>query len=118
VNALRNPIERLSARLDGVSPAASVPALSFGRSQGWNERGIAPCAGAVAVALPAGSEKTHPGMSISANLIDRYRFMVHAIVLGKGRLLFQEDSSAKLLTLVETKSFKSGIVIIELEPAK
>jgi dihydrofolate reductase len=53
-----------------------------------------------------------------ANLIDRYRFMVHPIVLGKGARLFEEGSSEQVLTLVETKSFKSGIVIAEYEPKR
>jgi dihydrofolate reductase len=49
------------------------------------------------------------------NLIDRYRFMVHPIVLGKGARLFVEGTSQTVLTLVETKGFKSGIVIMEYE---
>ena len=49
------------------------------------------------------------------NLINRYRFMVHPIVLGKGARLFVEGTSQTVLTLVETKGFKSGIVIMEYE---
>jgi dihydrofolate reductase len=54
---------------------------------------------------------------LRANLIDRYRFMVFPIALGKGDRLFAEDASQKVLTLVETKSFESGVVIVEYEPA-
>ncbi len=51
------------------------------------------------------------------NLIDRYRFMVHPIVLGTGARLFADGASQTVLTLVATKGFKSGIVIMEYEPS-
>jgi dihydrofolate reductase len=54
---------------------------------------------------------------LRANLIDRYRFMIHPVVLGDGARLFAEGESAKTLELVETKPFKSGIVIAEYAPA-
>jgi dihydrofolate reductase len=51
------------------------------------------------------------------NLIDRYRFMVHPIVLGKGaRLLADDGPGMAALKLAETKTFKSGIVVLEYEP--
>jgi len=51
------------------------------------------------------------------NLIDLYRLMVHPVVLGKGERLFEEGGLQKNLVLRTCKSFKSGIVILELEPA-
>jgi dihydrofolate reductase len=51
------------------------------------------------------------------NLIDRYRLMVHPIVLGTGARLFADGASQKALTLVATTAFKSGIVIMEYEPS-
>jgi dihydrofolate reductase len=51
------------------------------------------------------------------NLIDLYRFMLHPIVLGKGKRLFADESADRTLTLLECKTFKSGIVILEYEPA-
>jgi dihydrofolate reductase len=51
------------------------------------------------------------------NLIDLYRFMVHPIVLGKGKRLFA-DGPERVLDLTETKRFSSGIVIMELVPAR
>jgi dihydrofolate reductase len=51
------------------------------------------------------------------NLIDLYRFMLHPVVLGKGKRLFAEGVDAKPLDLTETKRFSSGIVILEYEPA-
>jgi dihydrofolate reductase len=53
---------------------------------------------------------------MQANLIDRYRFLVHPIVLGKGMRLF-EEGAPKTLKLVDTQSFGSGIVVLEYTPA-
>jgi dihydrofolate reductase len=52
------------------------------------------------------------------NLIDIYRFMVHPVILGKGKRLFAEGSDKRALELVETKRFSLGIVIMEYKPAK
>jgi dihydrofolate reductase len=51
------------------------------------------------------------------NLIDLYRFMLHPIVLGKGPRLFAEEMDSRILRPTQTKAFKSGIVILEYEPA-
>jgi len=51
------------------------------------------------------------------NLIDVYRFMVHPIVLGKGKRLFANGMDRRVLELAETKTFGSGIVILEYRPA-
>jgi len=55
---------------------------------------------------------------MQANLIDVYRFMVHPIVVGKGARLFANVTSRRALDLTDTKRFKTGIVILELVPAK
>jgi dihydrofolate reductase len=52
------------------------------------------------------------------NLIDIYRFMVHPVILGKGKRLFAEGNETRALELVETKRFSLGIVIMEYRPAK
>jgi len=52
------------------------------------------------------------------NLIDLYRFMVHPVILGKGKRLFAEGNDKRILDLAETKRLSSGIVIIEYRPAK
>jgi dihydrofolate reductase len=47
-------------------------------------------------------------------LIDEYRFLVHPIVVGEGRRLFEGiNLQEKLrLRLVESKVFKSGVVVL------
>ena len=52
------------------------------------------------------------------NLIDVYRFMVHPIVLGKGRRLFTDATAERKLELTDIKRFAKGIVVMELVPAK
>jgi dihydrofolate reductase len=51
------------------------------------------------------------------NLIDLYRFMVHPIILGKGKRLFADGVERRVLALTETKAFKAGIVVMEYVPA-
>jgi dihydrofolate reductase len=51
------------------------------------------------------------------NLIDVYRFMIHPVVLGKGKRLFAEGADQTGLTLSDVKRLASGIVILEFEPA-
>ena len=52
------------------------------------------------------------------NLIDLYRFMLHPIVLGKGRRLFAEGVARRALDLTETKRVGLGIVVLEYTPIK
>jgi len=52
------------------------------------------------------------------NLIDVYRFMVHPVVLGKGKRLFAQSVDQMPLKLTDTRRLASGIVILELEPEK
>lgn len=51
------------------------------------------------------------------NLVDEYRLMVHPVVLGGGKRLFRDGSDMKVLKLVETKAFSSGVVVLSYELA-
>lgn len=73
--------------------------------------------------------KQEPGMNILVygsatlvqtlvkhNLIDEYRLLVYPVVLGEGRRLFDEGTTASL-QLVEAKPFESGVVALIYRPA-
>jgi dihydrofolate reductase len=46
---------------------------------------------------------------IEAGLVDEYRLFVYPVVQGRGRRLFPEGVEMPKLTLLEAKSFRSGI---------
>ena len=50
------------------------------------------------------------------DLIDEYRLMVFPLVLGSGKRVFRDGSEKKILKLVETKTFASGVVVLSYEP--
>ena len=66
--------------------------------------------------LLAGSGQLFRALS-RAGLIDVYRFMVHPVIIGKGKRLFTDDTEKQELKLVATKTFTKGIVVLEYERA-
>ncbi|WP_194814647.1 dihydrofolate reductase family protein [Nocardia sp. XZ_19_385] len=54
---------------------------------------------------------------MAAGLVDEYRLFVYPVVLGRGARLFQDEWEAPKLQLVETKPFKSGVVLLRYRPA-
>jgi dihydrofolate reductase len=51
------------------------------------------------------------------NLLDEYVLLIHPLVLGSGRRLFQEGSPTTVLRLVDTKTTTTGVVIVTYQPA-
>ena len=49
------------------------------------------------------------------DLVDRYRLLVYPLVLGKGKRLFDEETTATL-KLLESQAFSSGVVALIYEP--
>jgi dihydrofolate reductase len=57
------------------------------------------------------------GLSIASHLtglglIDEYWFLIHPVILGKGKPLFESLKTKTNLTLIETKRFQSGVVVM------
>lgn len=50
-------------------------------------------------------------------LVDELRLMVHPIVVGSGKRLFEAGGQARPLELVETKTFKTGVLSLTYAPA-
>jgi dihydrofolate reductase len=51
-------------------------------------------------------------------LMDEYQLMMNPIVLGKGIPLFKDTTDRMNLTLIQTRTFKSGLVLLQYQPAK
>ena len=54
---------------------------------------------------------------VQHDLVDRYRLLVYPVVVGRGKRLFNEGTSATL-KLIESQSFSSGVVAIVYEPER
>jgi dihydrofolate reductase len=67
--------------------------------------------------LVAGSGKLVHTL-LQHDLVDEFRFMVHPVVLGSGKRLFPEGPEKQTFKLLETKAFKTGIVVLHYQPVR
>ena len=51
----------------------------------------------------------------NANLVDEYRILVHPVIVGEGRHLFDNIEGRKDLRLKSTKSFEHGAILVQYE---
>lgn len=49
---------------------------------------------------------------LELGLLDEFWFLVHPVILGKGKQLFEDFKKKVDLKLIETKNFQSGVVIL------
>jgi dihydrofolate reductase len=54
---------------------------------------------------------------LQADLLDELILMVHPVVAGSGKRLFEDGSNVKRLKLVDNKTTKAGVVILTYQPA-
>jgi dihydrofolate reductase len=52
------------------------------------------------------------------DLLDELRLMIHPIVLGRGKRLFEEGGDQKALELVDSKTFTTGVVYLTYQLAQ
>ncbi len=82
------------------------------------------------IAQEIGSLKKQPGKNVTitgsitlvrslmrANLLDELRLMVHPVVLGGGRRLFEAGGDREVLELVGSKTFGTGVVSLTYRPS-
>ena len=55
---------------------------------------------------------------VNADLIDEYLLAVHPIILGSGKPLFIDIKVRKNLKLIDTKTYSSGLVMLNYEKGK
>ena len=49
---------------------------------------------------------------IAQGLVDEYRLFVYPVVLGRGARLFEDATNVPALELVESRAFRSGVVLL------
>ncbi len=54
---------------------------------------------------------------LADDLLDELRLMVHPVVVGSGKRLFEDGSDQKALEFVDSKTFGTGVVYLTYRPA-
>ncbi|MCX6049196.1 MAG: dihydrofolate reductase family protein [Chloroflexi bacterium] len=55
---------------------------------------------------------------LQADLLDELTLMVHPVVAGSGKRLFKEGGALKRLTLVDSKTTRTGVSLLTFQPRK
>jgi len=55
---------------------------------------------------------------LQSDLLDELTLMVHPVVAGSGKRLFKDESDLKRLKLVDSKTTRTGVVILTYQPDK
>jgi dihydrofolate reductase len=55
---------------------------------------------------------------LEEDLLDELRLMVHPIVVGSGKRLFEEGGDQKALELLDSETFSTGVVYLTYQPAQ
>jgi dihydrofolate reductase len=53
---------------------------------------------------------------LQAGLLDELTLMIHPVVAGRGKRLFEDGSELKRMQLVEAKTSRSGVAILTYQP--
>ena len=51
-------------------------------------------------------------------LVDQLRLMVFPIIVGKGKRLFEDGEDGRILELVDSKTFGTGVVSLAYRPER
>jgi dihydrofolate reductase len=55
---------------------------------------------------------------LADDLLDELKLMVHPVVVGTGKRLFEEGGEKKELKLVDSKTFSTGVLYLTYQPAQ
>ncbi len=55
---------------------------------------------------------------METDLIDEYRFLVHPIIMGRGKRFFKDGMVTTRLKLVSTKTYPLGVMALSYQPVK
>jgi dihydrofolate reductase len=53
---------------------------------------------------------------LRAGLLDELRLMIHPVILGRGKRLFEEGDDRRALELVDSKTFGTGVLYLTYRP--